>query len=142
MTIPNQYNTHTHTHTQTVYIMWFRLDNVLSNHNLYWVRHDYSQSISHTHTPHTTHRPKSDTCKTCDSLNNRITHEEDSSQRDTLKFELQLHQTRAQRAYQQLKEDTALSKLDQTVDMFTFDLQQSLPTPKISTGIVFYKRQL
>lgn len=114
--------------------MWFRL--ILCN--LYWVR---SWSVKHTHTYthflHTLYRPKSDTCKTCDRLTNQIKHEDDS---DTLRFELQPHQTRAQRAYQQLKEDTAVSKLDQTVDMFTFDLQQSLPTPKISKGIVFYKR--
>ena len=59
-----------------------------------------------------------------------------------LRGELELHLRRAERAYQQLKEDTALSKSDRNVLLLTFDLQQSLPTPVLTTNVVFYKRQL
>ena len=86
-------------------------------------------------------RPKGDRCKTCDSLNVRIA-AEDSSAKEQLQFALQLHQCKAERAYQQLKEDSALSWSSSTMDIITFNLQQSLPTPKLSTGIIFYKRQL
>ena len=55
----------------------------------------------------------------------------------SLEGEQTLHQCRAERAYQQLKEDAARSKAKDSVDMLTFDLQQSLPTPKISTNVVF-----
>ena len=41
-----------------------------------------------------------------------------------------------------MKEDTAVLKSDPNVDVLTFDLQQSLPTPVLSTNVVFYKRQL
>jgi hypothetical protein len=59
-----------------------------------------------------------------------------------LSGEWELHKRKAERAYQQLKEDTALSKSTSDVDTITFDLQQSLPTPVLTTNIVFYKRQL
>ena len=59
-----------------------------------------------------------------------------------LEGELMLHQCRAERAYQQLKEDASTSKATESVDMSTFDLQQSLPTPKKSTNVVFYMRQM
>ena len=87
-------------------------------------------------------RPRTDTCKTCDSLNVHISAEEDLQARSQLECELQLHHCKAEGAYQQLKEDTALCRMSSDVDMYTFDLQQSLPTPKLSTNVVFYKRQM
>ena len=88
------------------------------------------------------HRPKTDTCKTCDSINAHITAEEDPTAKQRLQLELKLHHCKAEPAYQQMKEDTALCRSLQEVDMITFDLEQSLPTPKLSTNLVFYKRQM
>ena len=39
------------------------------------------------------------------------------------------HQLKAERGYQQLREDTAFSQGNPDVDVITFDLQQSLPIP-------------
>ena len=47
-----------------------------------------------------------------------------------LEGELMLHQAKGERGYQALKEDTALAKSDPTI---AFDLQQTLPTPSLST---------
>ena len=88
------------------------------------------------------YRSKSDTCKTCNTVNTKISSEENPAAKRILESELRLHQCKAERAYQQLKEDTALSQSSQNVDMITFDLQQSLPTPKLATSVVFYKRQM
>ena len=88
------------------------------------------------------YRPRSDTCKTCDSLNVRISAEEDVQAKSQLECELQLHHCKAEGAYQQLKEDIALCRTSSDVDMLTFDLQQSLPTPKLATNVAFYKRQM
>ena len=59
-----------------------------------------------------------------------------------LRAELDLHLCKAERSYQVLKEVTALSRIDANILTITFDLQQSLPTPMLSTNVVFYKRQL
>jgi hypothetical protein len=68
--------------------------------------------------------------------------EEDPAAAARLNDSWELHKRKAERAYSLLKEDTALAQADLDMDMITFDLQQSLPTPLLSTGIVFYKRQL
>ncbi len=88
------------------------------------------------------HRPKTDTCKTCDTLKVQIEIEEDEAKLDQLKGEKELHLCMTEHSYQQLKEDSALAKSNPDVLTITFDLQQSLPTPVLSTNIVFYKRQL
>ena len=55
---------------------------------------------------------------------------------------MELHHRRAERSYQQLREDSAIAKSDPKIDTITFDLEQSLPTPVLTTSVVYYKRQL
>ena len=109
----------------------------LISHFMLDVLHTLNTMLS----PISLHRPKTDTCKTCDAMNARFT-AEDQTAKQRLQLELRLHHCKAECAYQQLKEDTALCRSLQEVDMITFDLEQSLPTLKLSTNVVFYKRQM
>ena len=86
--------------------------------------------------------PKIGTCKTCDTYKVRMESETDRDKQRQLRGEWDLHLCKAKRAYQELSEATALSKSDLNVDVITFDLQQSLPTPVLTTNVVYYKRQL
>ena len=72
----------------------------------------------------------------------QIEAETDETAKAQLEGERELHHAKAEWAYQQLKEDTALAKSDPTIMVISFDLQQTLPTPPTSTNVVFYKRQL
>lgn len=107
----------------------------------------------HLHTPGRTHTydrlflcpssPRSDTCNTCDRYKERINAESDPAEKTRLEGERALHHLKAERAHQQLREDVAHCKSKpEDEDMLTFDLQQSLPTPMLSTNIAFYKRKL
>lgn len=51
--------------------------------------------------------------------------EQDEATVTQLKGEWELHLCKAERAYQQVKEDTALSKCDPNVMLVTFNLEQS-----------------
>lgn len=81
--------------------------------------------------------PKSDTWKVFESLNSYCVC-------DLLKEqELKKHQEVADIGYQSLQADTDLAQNDsETYIVISFDLQQNLPTPCITTGLVFYLRQL
>lgn len=68
--------------------------------------------------------------------------ETDPAKSESLNLEWELHKVKADRGYQSLKEDTAFAKLHSDTEMLTFDLEMSLPTPVLTTGIVYYKRQL
>uniref|UniRef100_A0A2H1WQ96 SFRICE_038423 n=1 Tax=Spodoptera frugiperda TaxID=7108 RepID=A0A2H1WQ96_SPOFR len=52
------------------------------------------------------------------------------------------HLQRAKTLQQQLKNDMQLAKEDRFTETITFDLQKTLPLPRIPTNIVFFKRQL
>jgi hypothetical protein len=57
-----------------------------------------------------------------------------------LKQELELHQRKASTG---LQNDTVLAKNNpEDVTVIPFDLMKTLPTPLLSTGICYYKRQL
>ena len=72
----------------------------------------------------------------------KVDAESDEAALTQLRGEWDLHLCKAEGAYQKLKEDTAIAKSDPNVEVLTFDLEQSLPTPELSTNVVYYKRQL
>ena len=78
----------------------------------------------------------------CDEMKVKVDAETNPVMKQQLSGEWELHKLKAERAYQQLKEDGALAKSTSDVDTITFDLEQSLPTPVLTTNVVFYKRQL
>ena len=86
--------------------------------------------------------PKSDTCKTCDSMKTKLESEKDPDTIRCLQGQWDLHKRKAGRAYHQLREDTAQCQGSLDMDVITFDLQQSLPTPLLTVNAVYYKRQL
>jgi hypothetical protein len=89
------------------------------------------------------HAPLQDTCKTCDTMNAKIKACDTENDLCKLKFELEIHQRKADSARTSLQEDTARSKiLENDITVLTFDLQKTLPTPVLSTGICYYKHQL
>ena len=86
--------------------------------------------------------PKSDTCKTCDSMKTKLESEKDPDTIRCLQGQWDLHKLKAERAYHQLREDTAQCQGSPDMDVITFDLQQFLPTPLLTVNVVYYKRQL
>ena len=109
--------------------------------------HTHTYTCTHTHTvSHCpilfSYSPKTDTCKTCDTFKVQTDAERDEATLTQLRGEWELHLCKAERAYQDIKEDSALAISDPDVLVLTFDLQQSLPTPVLTTNVVFYKRQL
>ena len=59
-----------------------------------------------------------------------------------LKQQLQEHQYVANLARSKMKADMEVSKKEQSIECLTFDLQKTLPLPRLATNIIFYKRQL
>ena len=86
--------------------------------------------------------PRSDTCNTCDKLHVSIKAETDVQKRCAMEAQLELHHRRAKSGYDALKSDLERARQDSNVCVLSFDLQQVLPCPRLSTNVVFYKRQL
>ena len=69
------------------------------------------------------YRPRTDTCKVCDEMKVKVDTEMDPVTKQQLNREWELHKRKAERAYQQIKEDTTLAKSTNDVDTITFDLR-------------------
>ena len=88
------------------------------------------------------HPPRSDTCKKCDILKAQIDVETDETKKKLLNVEKELHLRKAEKARKSLNNDSLAAKIDDTLDVITFDLQKTLPVPYLTTNEVYYKRQL
>lgn len=86
-------------------------------------------------------KPAKDTCHTCDLLNTKISLAEGEESLD-LKVQLAEHQSLAEKAYSEKRNDKDRAKCESSFRAYTFDLQQCLPTPYLKTSVSFYKRQL
>ncbi|CAH1977144.1 unnamed protein product [Acanthoscelides obtectus] len=85
--------------------------------------------------------PKSDTCHTCDLLNNQMeANKENQDGYNKLRIQLQLHQTRAVVMQESLSKEVLDNAKNYTKDIISFDLQQTLPTPSLTVGPAFYLR--
>nr|CAI5844733.1 unnamed protein product [Callosobruchus analis] len=109
------------------------------------VRESYYRHIFNSEFNLRFHCPHSDTCNTCDRLNNAIQHNASntagtSSSNPTA--ELELHQRQAKHAVSTKQFDTDQSKLVEDTVVICFDLQKTLPTPLLTTNKVYYLRQL
>lgn len=85
--------------------------------------------------------PRSDTCKICDSLHVQLQNsKENVDVCKQLQTELELHQRRAEAMQKSLKDEVELAASRDTY-IISFDLQQALPVPNLTTGPAFYLRK-
>ena len=87
--------------------------------------------------------PRSDTCSQCDRLFIEINAaENDDSQKKTLEAQKEIHLRKAERGYELLKKYTEEAISGEDLDVYTFDFQQNLPLPTLSSSDMFYSRML
>lgn len=89
------------------------------------------------------HKPHSDTCNTCDCLNNLIKNSGDDEVIRKTKVELELHHKKVDSVTILKKTDIEYCKENPVnTRLVCFDLQKTLPTPLLTTNKVYYLRQL
>lgn len=88
-------------------------------------------------------KPRSDTCQTCDRLEKLISAEKNEDVKKDLVTEKEVHEKKAKYFYTKMKEDTAeISENKDEMELLAFDFQQNMPLPHVTSGDVFFKRQL
>ncbi|XP_050704971.1 uncharacterized protein LOC126990393 [Eriocheir sinensis] len=85
--------------------------------------------------------PDSDTCTTCDTLNAAIKNDAENLEKVAEhQMNLQAHKAEADEAQNLMK--IWKNNDDDDVRAVAVDLQQTLPTPRLSAGISYYKRKM
>lgn len=84
---------------------------------------------------------KKDTCNTCDRLN-ILEKSGTQQQQDMYQKQKESHLKSAEESRMLLKSDRMRAKDDNNLEVLCFDLEKTLPLPRIPTNVVFYKRQL
>lgn len=87
--------------------------------------------------------PRSDTCRVCDEWQCKIKASKKDPELSTNRNALELHQRKAERAMELLKQDAASSQLPgSNQSVICIDLQQVMFVPTLVHSDMFYKRQL
>lgn len=82
------------------------------------------------------------TCQTCDQLHKSLHNETNVEEKSSLNIKKEVHLRKAQVFYSYLKQLSVEAKDNKSIDVLSFDFQQNMPLPHISSGDVFYKRQM
>lgn len=87
------------------------------------------------------YKPRTDTCKKCDTFQvKRKNRELSTEDKKELENQQAIHLAKAGKGYELPK--ILLTNRGNNTMVLCMDLQQALPTPKLSTGIAFYKRKM
>lgn len=88
-------------------------------------------------------KPKSDTCSKCDTYKIQIDIAQSEEDKAKIKKQQEKHHEAAEIAYKSKDADKIQAANScSKIKIYTFDLQQCLPTPLLRSNISFYKRQL
>ncbi|XP_028167675.1 uncharacterized protein LOC114358018 [Ostrinia furnacalis] len=85
---------------------------------------------------------RKDTCNKCDTLSIKIKNCTSDVERKQYQEEKEIHLKRAEELRRDMKEDMMKAKTEDNFECITFDMEKTLPLPRIPTSVVFYKRQL
>jgi len=85
---------------------------------------------------------KTDTCQTCDRLQNLINAELNPDIKLSIVQEKEIHQKKAEIFYTDLKQLSFEAKTNAKLEVLSFDYQENMPLPHIPCDDVFYKRQI
>lgn len=85
---------------------------------------------------------KKDTCNTCDKLHIELQYCNDRERKEVIELKHKTHIMEADDAQKMRKEDMKNAEKDPDLETFCFDLEKTLPLPRIPINIVYYKRQL
>lgn len=85
---------------------------------------------------------KKDTCNFCDKINAQMVNESTVSKKEELKKIHHDHLIKAEEAQKLLQADLKYARENADTECITYDMEKTLPLPRIPTNVVFYKRQL
>lgn len=98
-------------------------------------RKDFNLSFKH---------PRKDTCHTCDRLKVELKAAEETKNEEQLKVKKlnqELHHRKVELARSEMKKDIESSK-EERATIISLDLQKVMLLPRLTAGVVYYKRQL
>lgn len=83
-----------------------------------------------------------DTCNKCDTFKIKAQNADTEEERLKWKTEHDAHLLQAEVARSSMKNDFSAAASNPEIETLSFDLEKTLPLPRIPTNIIFYKRQL
>lgn len=84
---------------------------------------------------------KKDTCKKCDLYKRKIENADEAT-RQMLEEWHNFHLDKADSLTKQMKKDLKDAETNEKLETLTYDMQKTLPLPRLTTSIAYYKRQL
>lgn len=83
---------------------------------------------------------KKDTCSTCDSFKARLDSTNNEATKANIQDEHEEHLILVEKVREQFDKDMECTAEEEDKETLSFDLQKTLPLPRIPTNIVYYKR--